>query len=68
MSPQTLTTVVHAAIVAIGLAGYVILTATGHDGNPVLTAALAWGGAAATEHAIEAKQTDTPTPTPPPAP
>ena len=65
MSSQTLTTVVHAGIVAIGIAGYVILTATGHDGNPVLTAALAWGGAAATEHAIDAKKSDTSTSTPP---
>lgn len=56
------TTLIHAGVVLVGIVAYTVLTALGHDGNPVLTAAIAWGGAAVTDRAISAGGSDSPRP------
>lgn len=50
-------TLVHAGIVALGIVAYVILTAVGKDGNPVLAAALAWGSGAAAQAGLTKRGT-----------
>lgn len=68
MSSQTLTALVHAVVVVAGIAGYVALTATGHDGNPVLAAALAWAGGASVDRAVTSASSDQPKTLTPPRP
>lgn len=66
MTPQQLTAILHAGVIGVGIVGYVVLTATGHDGNAVLAAALAWAGGAGVEKAIVSSSAETSkTPTPP---
>lgn len=43
---------IQGGIVLVGILAYSTLTAIGHDGTPVLTAALSWGGGAATAAGI----------------
>lgn len=59
-------TLIHAFIVLAGIVAYTVLTAIGHDGNPVLTASIAWGGAAVTDRAIASGGATSPTPPTPP--
>lgn len=40
------TVILHALVAVAGIVAYTVLTATGHDGNTVLVAALAYGGGA----------------------
>jgi len=50
-------TVLHMAAVVVGLICYTVLTALGHDGNAVLTAALGYGGGAIAERSTARRQT-----------
>ena len=49
--------VIHAVVVIAGLAAYATLSALGHDGTPVLAAALSYGTGAGAQAMIPAKQT-----------
>jgi hypothetical protein len=44
--------IVHGAVILAGIVAYVVLTALGDDGNPVLAAAFAWAGGAGTQAAL----------------
>lgn len=38
---------IHSVVAIAGIIAYIVLTLTGHDGNEVLVASLAYGGGAA---------------------
>lgn len=39
-------TILHSAVLIVGIIAYVVLTALGHDGNTVLSATLGYAGGA----------------------
>lgn len=67
MSSTQITALVHSLVVVAGIAGYVVLTATGHDGNAVLAAAIAWGSGAGVEKAIASSSSEQPRSLTPPS-
>lgn len=49
--------IIHAVVVIAGLAAYATLSALGHDGTPVLAAALSYGTGAGAQAMIPTKAT-----------
>jgi hypothetical protein len=68
MSTPTAALIVHAVVVVAGLVAYVVLTATGHDGDLALASALAWAGGATVDRATTGTRDQPPTSLTPPRP
>ncbi len=50
-------TILHSVIVIVGIVAYAVLSATGHDGNAVLTAVLGYAGGAGVSKASSIAKT-----------